>query len=261
MPLPGGWRIFHLGRIRNEYHESLTLLDETSKTITSVCTLFIAWNCIVGLTRTLIERKRAVLAVIGLMILAGVVPQRASANADGKYNVLYIIADDLNDYVSALGGHPLVETPNLDRLAKTSITFTNAQTNAGWCAPSRASFMTGVAPWHSGIVTAMPLQQRVLKHCVSLPAYFKSNGYYAETEYDPELGYMTPDRVNASLVVDWLADRGEGLKEPFFRQCGFYPTSQATVYPRTRIDERWPARRRTGLPHRHLSYPKGPLWT
>ena len=38
---------------------------------------------------------------------------------DKPYNVLFIIADDLNDYVNGLGGHPQSKTPNLDKFAKT----------------------------------------------------------------------------------------------------------------------------------------------
>jgi len=41
-------------------------------------------------------------------------------------NVLLIVVDDLNDYVAPLRGHPGLRTPNLDRLAARSVTFTNA---------------------------------------------------------------------------------------------------------------------------------------
>jgi len=43
-----------------------------------------------------------------------------------KPNVLFIAIDDLNDWVGCLGGHPQTKTPNLDRLAKSSVLFTNA---------------------------------------------------------------------------------------------------------------------------------------
>ena len=43
-----------------------------------------------------------------------------------KPNVLMIIADDLNDWIGCLSGHPDVKTPNLDRLAQRGLLFTNA---------------------------------------------------------------------------------------------------------------------------------------
>ena len=46
------------------------------------------------------------------------------------------MADDLNDYIGALGGHPHVKTPNMDRLAASGVQFTNAHTNV----PSMPTF-------------------------------------------------------------------------------------------------------------------------
>ena len=50
--------------------------------------------------------------------------------AERQPNVLFIIVDDLNDSVDGFGGHPQARTPNIDRLAKQGIKFTNAQSNA-----------------------------------------------------------------------------------------------------------------------------------
>ena len=66
-----------------------------------------------------------------------------------KPNVVMIVLDDLNDFVGVMGGHPQAQTPNIDRLAEQGILFTNAHSNAPVCSPSRASFMTGVAPYSS----------------------------------------------------------------------------------------------------------------
>ncbi|MDF1826230.1 MAG: sulfatase [Verrucomicrobiales bacterium] len=68
-------------------------------------------------------------------------------------NFLILIIDDLNDYVGALGGHPNASTPNLDRLAKRGILFTNAHCNAPVCNPSRTSLFTGLRPSSTGITS------------------------------------------------------------------------------------------------------------
>ena len=62
-----------------------------------------------------------------------------------KFNVLLIIADDLNCAIGAYGD-PLADTPNINRLAQEGVLFTNAHVQYPLCSPSRVSFMTGLYP-------------------------------------------------------------------------------------------------------------------
>ena len=66
-----------------------------------------------------------------------------------KKNVLFIIADDLNDNIGAYG-HYLAKTPNIDRLAEEGMQFNQAFCNFPLCGPSRASMMTGLYPDQTG---------------------------------------------------------------------------------------------------------------
>ena len=53
----------------------------------------------------------------------------AEEERDGKKtrpNILFIAIDDQNDWIGYLGGHPMVKTPNIDRLAGRGTAFTNA---------------------------------------------------------------------------------------------------------------------------------------
>ena len=65
-------------------------------------------------------------------------------------NALLIILDDMNDYIGVMGGHPQAITPNIDRLASEGVYFSNAHSNAPICAPSRASFLSGLYPSTTG---------------------------------------------------------------------------------------------------------------
>ena len=65
-------------------------------------------------------------------------------------NVLFIGVDDLNTCLSCYG-HPLVKTPNIDRIAKAGVRFDKAYTQYPFCSPSRTSLMTGLSPDATGV--------------------------------------------------------------------------------------------------------------
>jgi len=94
--------------------------------------------------------------------------------------VLFIAIDDLNDWVGCLDGHPQAITPNMDRLAARGVVFTNTQAQAPLCNPSRASVLSGLRPSSTGIYGLAPGIRAVdaTKNCVSLPQYFRKQGYF-----------------------------------------------------------------------------------
>ena len=91
---------------------------------------------------------------LALAVVLGNTPDVSAADlkaADPKPNVLFIAADDLNDWLGCLGGHPQASTPNLDRLAHRGTLFVNAHCQAPLCNPSRSSLLTGLRPSTTGI--------------------------------------------------------------------------------------------------------------
>lgn len=58
-------------------------------------------------------------------------------------NLLFIMSDEHNKRVLGVDGHPMIKTPNLDKLARGGVRFTDAYCNSPICVPSRASFQTG----------------------------------------------------------------------------------------------------------------------
>jgi len=116
----------------------------------------------------------AAFAALGLLAM----PASAWANQKaGKYNVLFIAVDDLNDWVGVLGGHPQAKTPNIDRLARQGTLFTRAYCNAPSCNPSRASLLSGKRPSTSGVYDNSQPWRPVMPDVVTLPAYFMQHGY------------------------------------------------------------------------------------
>lgn len=99
---------------------------------------------------------------------------------DSHPNVLFIAIDDLNDWVGCLNTHPQVQTPNIDRLAKRGTLFTNAHCQAPICGPSRASLLSGLYPFTTGVYQqptgAMNKDEEFFDGHL-LPQYFAQNGY------------------------------------------------------------------------------------
>ncbi len=99
-----------------------------------------------------------------------------------KPNILFISIDDLNDWPGFLGNFPKVQTPNMDKLAKSGMVFNNAHCQAPLCAPSRTSLFTGLYPRSTGLYYQFPdleIHQgsQKAKNTIFLPDYFENHGY------------------------------------------------------------------------------------
>jgi choline-sulfatase len=66
------------------------------------------------------------------------------------YNIVLLMDDQHRADALGCAGHPIVQTPNLDRLARTGTRFTNAFCTSPICAPARASLLTGLYPRETG---------------------------------------------------------------------------------------------------------------
>jgi arylsulfatase A-like enzyme len=126
--------------------------------------------------------RRSFLRSIGATLAAGVLGQAAVTQDRGagrRPNVLFIAIDDLNDWVGPLGGHPLVKTPHMDRLAARGTTFLNAHVQSPLCNPSRTSLMLSLRPTTTGVYGLAPWFRTLpeWQDRVTLPQHFKAHGY------------------------------------------------------------------------------------
>ncbi|MCH2210119.1 MAG: sulfatase [Fuerstiella sp.] len=102
------------------------------------------------------------------------------ANADEQpANILMIAIDDQNDWIGCLGGHPQIQTPHIDALAKRGTLFLNAHCQSPLCNPSRTSLMTGCRPSTTGVYGLAPWFRDVveLQNMVTLPQHFAQHGW------------------------------------------------------------------------------------
>jgi iduronate 2-sulfatase len=101
------------------------------------------------------------------------------AYAADRPNVVFIVCDDLNDYVTGFDGHPQAMTPNMAKLASSGVAFKRAYSNNPVCAPSRSSFFTGIYAHTSGnLFWGKWFENPVLKNSKTIMEHFKDNGYH-----------------------------------------------------------------------------------
>ena len=149
-------------------------------------------------------------------------------------NILFITLDQWRGDCLGSAGHPVVETPNLDRLASEGVRFTSHYAQTAPCGPSRASLLTGTYQHvHRSVQNGTPLDARFTN--VALEA--RAAGYdpvlfgHTDTTVDPRTvpdddprledyeGPLPGFRVALDLPEDreawyrWLKDRGHDVSD------------------------------------------------
>ena len=110
---------------------------------------------------------------------AGLLPNLKAEKA-GRYNVLFIMADDLRPLLGCYG-HSEMHTPNIDALAERGTLFNRAYCQYPLCNPSRVSIMTGLRPETTGVYDNSKGLRDVLPETVTLPQHFKIHDYHTRS--------------------------------------------------------------------------------
>jgi N-acetylglucosamine-6-sulfatase len=118
--------------------------------------------------------RRDVLKILGVGTLSlplFQVPGCARRSTAGRPNIVFILTDDHRYDALGCAGHPWLQTPQLDRLAREGVRFENAFVTTSLCSPSRGSFLTGCYAHTHGVtanevndpVSSLPVFPRLLQ--------------------------------------------------------------------------------------------------
>jgi arylsulfatase A len=145
--------------------------------------------------------------LVALFVWAGIFPACTSV-PENRPNIVYILADDLGyGDVSCLNPQSKIATPNLDRLAREGLTFTDAHSGSAVCTPTRYGILTGRYCWRS------PLKRSVLwpwdpplieDERMTVGDFLKQNGYTTACIGKWHLGWDW-STVDSTVIRDQLA--------------------------------------------------------
>jgi len=153
-----------------------------------------------------------------------------AAQAQGvKPNVLFISVDDLNNDLGCYG-HPLVKSPNIDRLAARGIRFDRAYAQYPLCNPSRASLLSGRRPETTRIFELQTAPRTAMPDAVFLPQLFRQHGYFTarygkvyHDGRDDKLSWDVSDNVESTDEQERESNRRRYANPPNLRTPDWTP--------------------------------------
>ena len=148
--------------------------------------------------------------------------------AEGKPNVLLIIADDLGLQLSCYGDEH-IQTPNIDALAGSGMRFRTAYVAQASCSPSRSAIYTGLFPHtngHLGLAKPNNPPLREEYRTQTLPALMKAAGYrtgiVGKLHVNPKSAFPFDLNRNADLGPNGareVREMAKATKNPSVRRC------------------------------------------
>lgn len=143
---------------------------------------------------------------IGLTIWFSVSLHGAFGATGARPNILVVLADDHRYDAIGFLGHPWLETPNMDRLAREGVHFANAFVTTSLCSPSRASILTGLYMHRHGVADNY---HAISDKLVFFPELLQQAGYATAFIGKWHMGGEVDDPQRG--FDHWVSFKGQGV--------------------------------------------------
>lgn len=196
----------------------------------------------------------SLLLMVAVLSSAGERPPVASPPAVSKVerskpNILWITFEDISPDLGCYGVD-YADTPHLDRFAEQGVLYTRAWSNAGMCAPARATLITGMYPPSTG---AQNMRSEVIlpEYIRGFPEYLRKAGYFTSNHSKHDYNWKASKETWDVNSRDWVNNGWRKRKQgqPFFTVINLTDTHSSQLYwrgdknYRRRVKELGPDRR------------------
>lgn len=171
-------------------------------------------------------------------------PLHGQSTSSPRPNILWLSVEDMSPWLGCYGDST-VATPNIDRLAKEGVRYTNAFSTAGVCAPSRCAIITGMYQTSVGghnmrtfniypDVKGVPRNYSIVppSYVKAFPEYLRAAGYYCTNNAKTDYQFVPPPTVwDENSNQGHYKNRKQG--QPFFAIFNSTITHESQVWARS----------------------------
>ena len=156
--------------------------------------------------------------------------------SDRAPNFIVIVADDLGYGDLGVYGHPVIRTPNLNRMASEGVRLTNFYAAASTCTPSRAALLTGRYPIRSGLIRVLHPRETfgIPDYEITLAEALKARGYSTACIGKWHLGDLpmySPNRHGFDFFFGLLYSNDMTMMPPNFSRLRLYRNQTPIEWP------------------------------
>jgi arylsulfatase A len=160
-----------------------------------------------------------------VFLVLGLLSSTMLLHAQQKPNVIFILVDDLGYGDLSCYGATKISTPNIDKLAKQGVRFTDAHSTSATCTPSRYAIMTGKYPWRKKGTGILPGDAALIipTDKTTLPSLFQQAGYQTGIVGKWHLG------LGDTVEKEWNGELKPGPNEVGFDYSFIFPATADRV--------------------------------
>ena len=165
---------------------------------------------------------KTLIAVVSFLVMFVSMSSAADSLSGKRPNIVFVLTDDQGYGDLSCHGNPVLKTPNIDRLHREGVRFTDFMVSPT-CSPTRSALMTGRHEFRNGITHTINERERLTLSATTLAQVLKSAGYSTGIFGKWHLG-DEPDHWPSRRGFDEMFIHGAGgIGQSYPGSCGDAP--------------------------------------